>query len=86
MLAHSIMYAEARLPIPNVSTGGNGTTFNLLPVWINVLEAKDGSSVKPLTASYAAKRGAVIFVADSCRSSSYEIEDRGSRGSLTSRS
>lgn len=51
ILAHWIIYAEARLPIPNASTGGSGTTFNLLPVWMNVLDAVDGSSLKPITAS-----------------------------------
>lgn len=85
MLAHWIICAVADFPIPKVKTTGLAMTFNLLPVAINVLYAELGSSLKPLTASWAAKSAVVALTANSLLNCSIEIVESGSMGSCTIR-
>lgn len=59
------MCAAADLPTPRVIKDGMNVLLSTFPIWMNVFDALDGSSAKPLTASCAAAYGLIVLIARS---------------------
>ena len=78
------MCAAADLPTPRVIKDGITVRLSTFPIWMNVFDAVDGSSAKPLTASCAAAYGLIVLIARSEANTSMGTDRTSSSAGIVS--